>query len=86
MSLNIRVASTRNWLQVLSSAGDELLDVVGNDVLRLDVEYRVIGPRNLRESRSWNVLREVASASDRNQCIGDAMDNQSGGALMTGRT
>ena len=65
-------------LRALSLAGDELLDMVGDDVLGLDIEYRVIGARNLHEPRVRNVLGKVAPASDQNQRVGDAMEDQSG--------
>jgi hypothetical protein len=42
--------------RAMERASDELLDLVGDDVLRISVEHRMVGPRNLDVPGVWNVL------------------------------
>src|SRR5258708_39344269 len=60
----------------MESASDEFLDLVRDDVLRIAVSYRMVGSGILSILGPRNVLGQIASGRDRNQCILGAMHHQ----------
>jgi hypothetical protein len=57
-------------------ASYEFLDEVGDNILRLIVEHRMVGARNLSVFGSGYALGQVAPARDWDQHIAHAMENQ----------